>query len=48
MLEWMKDHAWESWLGAAMLLGIAEMFSLDLIFIMLAGGSVIGMVAALR
>ena len=47
MLEWMKDHAWESWLGAAMLLGIAEMFSLDLIFIMLAGGSVIGMVAAL-
>ncbi|MGN0063110.1 MAG: NfeD family protein [Nocardioides sp.] len=47
MFEWMRDHAWESWLAAAMLLGIAEMLSLDLIMIMLAAGAVVGMVAAL-
>lgn len=47
MFEWIRDHAWESWLAVAMLLGIAEMLSLDLIMIMLAAGAVIGMVAAL-
>jgi len=37
---------WLWWLGGAMLLGVAEMFSLDLIFLMLAGGAVAGSLAA--
>ena len=45
-MEWLRDHAWETWLGLAILLGVAEMFSLDLILIMLAVGALVGMVAA--
>ena len=45
-MEWFRDHMWETWLGAAVLLGVAEMFSLDLILIMLAVGALAGMVAA--
>ncbi|RLV48749.1 NfeD family protein [Nocardioides mangrovicus] len=46
-MDWIRDHAWETWLVAAVLLGVAEMVSLDLIFAMLAVGCVVGMVAAL-
>ena len=46
-MEWFRDHAWETWLGLAIVLGIAEMFSLDLILIMLAGGAVVGMLGAM-
>jgi membrane protein implicated in regulation of membrane protease activity len=42
-MEWFR---WETWLGAAILLGVAEMFSLDLILIMLAVGALVGFVAA--
>jgi membrane protein implicated in regulation of membrane protease activity len=42
-MEWFR---WETWLGAAVLLGVAEMFSLDLILIMLAVGALAGFVAA--
>jgi membrane protein implicated in regulation of membrane protease activity len=45
-MEWFQEHAWETWLGAAILLGLAEMFSLDLILIMLAVGAVAGMLTA--
>lgn len=45
-MEWLRDHAWETWLGLAILLGVAEMFSLDLILIMLAAGALVGMIAA--
>ncbi|WP_426244442.1 NfeD family protein [Nocardioides sp. LHG3406-4] len=45
-MEWLREHAWETWLGLAILLGVAEMFSLDLILIMLATGALVGMVAA--
>ena len=45
-MEWFQDHQWETWLGAAILLGVAEMFSLDLILIMLAVGALAGMLAA--
>ena len=45
-MEWLRDHAWETWLGLAILLGVAEMFSLDLILVMLAAGALVGMVAA--
>ena len=46
-MDWIRDHLWESWLALSIALGVAEMFSLDLILAMLAAGAVIGMVAAL-
>ena len=46
-MDWLLKHLWEAWLGLAIVLGVAEMFSLDLILIMLATGAVVGMVAAL-
>ena len=45
-MDWLREHAWETWLGLAILLGVAEMFSLDLVLIMLAAGALVGMVAA--
>ena len=45
-MDWLRDHLTETWLGIAILLGIAEMFSLDLVLLMLAAGAVVGMVAA--
>ena len=46
-MNWLGDHAWEAWLGLAILLGVAELFSLDLILLMLAFGAVVGVLAAL-
>lgn len=46
-MDWIGDHLWETWLALSIALGVAEMFSLDLILAMLAAGAVIGMVAAL-
>jgi membrane protein implicated in regulation of membrane protease activity len=43
--EWLEE--WQAWLGLAVLLGALELFSLDLILLMLAGGAVLGMVAAM-
>ena len=43
--EWLED--WQAWVGLAVLLGALELFSLDLVLLMLAGGAVLGMVAAL-
>jgi membrane protein implicated in regulation of membrane protease activity len=45
--EWLRDHATEAWLGVAIVLGIAEMFSLDLVLIMLAAGALGGVVTSL-
>src|SRR5690606_12442883 len=39
--------AWLWWLGAALVLGVVEMLTVDLIFLMLAGGALAGMLAAL-
>ncbi|MGA8845241.1 MAG: NfeD family protein [Nocardioides sp.] len=46
-MDWISENAWSAWLAAAALLGVAEMFSLDLIMIMLAVGAVAAMVLAL-
>jgi len=43
-MDWFREHLWETWLGLAIVLGVAEMFSLDLVLIMLAVGAVAGMV----
>lgn len=47
MEEWLSNNLWSVWLGAAAVLGAAEMFSLDLVLVMLAIGAVGGMTAAL-
>ena len=46
-MDWIRDHLWETWLGLSIVLGVAEMFSLDLILAMLAAGAVVGMITAL-
>lgn len=46
-MDWIRDHLWETWLGLSIVLGVAEMFSLDLIMAMLAAGAVVGMLTAL-
>ncbi len=45
MDKWGID-AWQVWLGLGILLGVAEMFSLDLVLIMLAAGAFAGMTTA--
>ena len=45
-MDWLLRHLWEAWLGLAIVLGVAEMFSLDLIVGMLAVGALVGMVLA--
>ena len=46
-MEWFSDHLWETWTGIAILLGVAELFSLDLVLLMLAAGACVGIVTAL-
>ena len=45
--HWLGENAWAIWLGLAMLLGVAELVSLDLILLMLAGGALVGAVTSL-
>jgi membrane protein implicated in regulation of membrane protease activity len=42
---WWQD--WQAWLALSIALGVAEVFSLDLVLLMLAAGGVVGMLAAL-
>jgi membrane protein implicated in regulation of membrane protease activity len=46
-MDWLRDHAWESWLALAVVLGVLELVSLDLFLVMLAGGALVGAVTAL-
>jgi membrane protein implicated in regulation of membrane protease activity len=46
-MDWLSDHLAGVFLGLAILLGIAELFSLDLVLLMLAIGALVGMVSAL-
>ena len=46
-MEWFRDHMWETWLGLSLLLGVAELFSLDLVLLMLATGGLAGMLTAI-
>jgi membrane protein implicated in regulation of membrane protease activity len=45
-MDWFGDHLWETWLGLAIILGVAELASLDLILLMVAAGALVGMLAA--
>jgi membrane protein implicated in regulation of membrane protease activity len=44
--EFFNDNSWVGWVSVAVLLGIAEMMSLDLVLLMLALGAAGGAVAA--
>ena len=43
-MDWLQENAWAAWLALALVLGVAEMFSLDLVLLMLAVGALAGMV----
>jgi membrane protein implicated in regulation of membrane protease activity len=43
--EWFE--AWQAWLALAVLLGALELFTLDLILLMLAAGALVGMLTAI-
>lgn len=45
-MDWLSENGWAGWLGAAIALGVIEVFSLDLIFAMLAFGALVGMVSS--
>jgi len=45
-MDWFREHAWESWLALSILLGLGELASMDLILLMLAGGALVGFLAA--
>jgi len=46
-MDWLSEHLAGVFLGLAIVLGIAEMFSLDLVLLMLALGALVGMTTAL-
>ncbi|TWG94984.1 membrane protein implicated in regulation of membrane protease activity [Nocardioides sp. J9] len=46
-MDWLRDHLWETWLAVGIALALAELLSLDLFLLMLAGGALAGMGAAL-
>ena len=46
-MDWLANHDWQAWLGLTILLGLAEMVSLDFMLLMLAGGAAVGMIAAM-
>jgi membrane protein implicated in regulation of membrane protease activity len=45
-MDWLSEHAWATWLGLSVLLGVAELVSMDLILLMLAAGAMVGFLAA--
>jgi membrane protein implicated in regulation of membrane protease activity len=44
---WQAIQAWQVWLGLSIVLGVAELVTLDLVLLMLASGALAGMVTAL-
>jgi membrane protein implicated in regulation of membrane protease activity len=45
--DWLADNEWTAWFGAAFALALIETITLDLIFLMIAGGAASGALAAL-
>lgn len=45
-MQWMADNPWLAWLGLALVLGAIEAATVDFVFLMLAGGAVVGSLAA--
>lgn len=46
-VEWFREHLWAGWMGLGMALAAAEMLTLDLTLLMLAGGAIAGGLTAL-
>jgi len=46
MTDWMSDHAWETWIGLAVILALVELLSLDLVLLMFALGALAAAAAA--
>jgi membrane protein implicated in regulation of membrane protease activity len=46
-VAWLRDNQWSAWLSLAIVLGVAEMASLDLVLAMLAAGAIGGMFSSL-
>ena len=46
-MDWLSDNLPAVWLGLAILLGVAELASMDLILLMLAVGALVGMLVSL-
>lgn len=47
MPEWLDANTWAVWLGLAFVLGVVEAATVDLVFLMLAGGAIAGAIASL-
>jgi membrane protein implicated in regulation of membrane protease activity len=45
-MVWLGDHLWETWLVLAILLGVLELLSLDMVLLMLASGALAGSLTA--
>lgn len=45
-MEWLRETQWLWWTGAALILGLIEIASLDLVFTMLAAAALVAAVAA--
>ncbi len=45
-MEWLTDNLWLTWLGVALVLAAVEAATVDFVFLMFAGGSLFGSLAA--
>ncbi|MGD9958776.1 NfeD family protein [Nocardioides sp.] len=45
-MDWFTDNAWQAWLGLMALLVVLELFSMDLVLLMLAAGAATGALTA--
>ena|SRR6478736_2830352 len=45
-MDWLSENGWAAWLSVAVLFGVAELVSLDLILVMLAVGALAGMLTS--
>ncbi len=45
-MPWLEDNGWVAWLALALTLGAVEVATVDLIFLMLAGGALAGAAAS--
>lgn len=46
-MDWLREHLWALWIGGGMLLGAAEILTLDFTLLMLAGGALAGGITAI-
>ncbi|WP_226346209.1 NfeD family protein [Agilicoccus flavus] len=46
MQDWLSDNLWAIWLGVALVLGVVEAATADFVFLMLAGGALVGSAGA--